>query len=133
MQRGLGQMASDLLLKGTRSQDAYALADARDALGAAIWTEHAQDETVVAMTALKSQLQGSLALYADIVRNPAFPADMIEVQRKQQLAGIDQQRANPTAWRCARRCRCCSAPVIPMHKRAVSAIPSRWLRSTAMH
>lgn len=94
-QRGLGQMASDLLLKGTRNQDAYALADARDALGAAIWTEHAQDETVVAMTALKSQLQGSLALYADIVRNPAFPADMIEVQRKQQLAGIDQQRANP--------------------------------------
>lgn len=94
-QRGLGQMASDLLLKGTRSRDAYAVADARDALGAAIWTEHAPDETVVAMTALRSQLKGSLALYADIVRNPAFPAEMIEVQRKQQLAGIAQQRANP--------------------------------------
>lgn len=93
--RGIGTLASELLLKGTRSRDAYALADERDALGAAIWTEHGQDETVVGLTALRSQLADTLALYADIVRNPAFPADMLEVQRKQQLAAIAQQQADP--------------------------------------
>ena len=93
--RGSGRFAMDLLLKGTTDLDTYAIADRRDALGAVLAVEHALDQSLVYLNALKPSLAASLELFADIALNPAFPADMIEVQRKQQLAAIEQQKANP--------------------------------------
>jgi zinc protease len=48
------------------------------------------------MSALRANLGGSLDLLADVVRRPAFPAAMVELQRKQQLAEIEQDQASPT-------------------------------------
>ena len=93
--RGTGRFAMDLLLKGTTRRDAFALADARDALGAVITASHGLDQSLLQLNALKPNLAASIDLFAEIAREPAFPADMIEVQRKQQLAAIAQQRANP--------------------------------------
>ncbi|MBP6078567.1 MAG: insulinase family protein [Xanthomonadales bacterium] len=93
--RGTGRFAMDLLLKGTTKRDAFALADARDALGAVISVNHGLDQSLLQLNALKPNLAASIDLFAEIARTPSFPADMIEVQRKQQLATIAQQRANP--------------------------------------
>jgi zinc protease len=93
--RGTGRFAMDLLLKGTTKRDAFALADARDALGAVISVNHGLDQSLLQLNALKPNLAASIDLFAEIARAPSFPADMIEVQRKQQLASIAQQRANP--------------------------------------
>ena len=93
--RGTGRFALDLLLKGTRQRDAFALADARDALGAEIAVEHGLDQSLLVLNALKPNLGASLDLLAEIAREPAFADDMIEIQRKQQLAAIAQQQANP--------------------------------------
>ncbi len=93
--RGTGRFAMDLLLKGTAKRDAFALADARDALGAVISVNHGLDQSLLQLNALKPNLAASIDLFAEIARAPSFPAEMIEVQRKQQLASIAQQRANP--------------------------------------
>ena len=93
--RGTGRFAMDLLLKGTTQRDAFALADARDALGAVISVNHGLDQSLLQLNALKPNLTASIDLFAEIARMPSFPADMIEVQRKQQLAAIAQQMANP--------------------------------------
>jgi zinc protease len=93
--RGTGRFAMDLLLKGTRSRDAFAIADQRDALGATLFAAHGVDQSLLQMSALKPNLQPSLALLADVATQPAFPDDMVEIQRRQQLAAIEQQRANP--------------------------------------
>ena len=93
--RGTGRFAMDLLLKGTTRRDAFALADARDALGAVITATHGLDQSLLQLNALKPNLSASIDLFAEVARTPSFPADMIEVQRKQQLAAIAQQRANP--------------------------------------
>lgn len=94
---GTANFALNLLLKGTRTRDAYRIADERDSLGATLGVGNSLDQSFVRMSALRGNLGGSLALLADVARNPAFPADMVDIQRKQQLAGIAQQRANPNA------------------------------------
>ena len=93
---GTSRFALDLLLKGTTTRDTFQLADQRDALGAELSVGNSSDLSTVRLSALRPNLGGSLALLADVVRNPAFPADMVEIQRKQQLAAIAQQQASPT-------------------------------------
>ena len=94
---GTANFALNLLLKGTTSRDAFRIADERDALGATLGVGNSLDQSFVRMSALRGKLAGSLDLLADVARNPAFPDEMVELQRKQQLAGIAQQRANPGA------------------------------------
>jgi zinc protease len=95
--RGTANFALDLLLKGSRSRDAFRIADDRDALGAQLSVGNGLDQSFVRLGALRSQLPASLDLMADVALNPAFPDDMVELQRKQQLAAIAQQKANPGA------------------------------------
>lgn len=93
---GTARFALDLLLKGTTTRDTFQLADERDALGAQLDVGNTLDLSTVRLSALRPNLSGSLALLADVARNPAFPEDMVEIQRKQQLAAIAQQQASPT-------------------------------------
>lgn len=93
---GIANLAQQLLLKGTTTRDAFRIADERDALGLTLGAGSTLDQSLVRMSALSASLDGAFALFADVARNPAFPSDMVEIQRKQQLAAISQQKANPT-------------------------------------
>ena len=95
--RGTANFALELLLKGTKTRDAFRIADERDALGAQLSVGNGLDQSFVRLGALRGKLAGSLDLMADVALNPAFPADMVDLQRKQQLASIAQQKANPGA------------------------------------
>src|SRR3546814_5088310 len=54
------------------------------------------DRTDVSLFALKPNLAPSIALLADIVRNPAFAAGEVERVRGQQLAGIKAEKTQPS-------------------------------------
>ena len=83
----------------------------------------------VSLSALTSQLKPSLALFADIVRNPAFRDDDIARMRGQWLARIAQEKtAADAASRCARCRRCCTAKATRMRFR--SPAPATKPRST---
>ena len=49
------------------------------------------------MSALKSNLPGSLDLFTDIVRNPAFAPSEVERLRATQLARISSEMTQPQA------------------------------------
>jgi zinc protease len=49
----------------------------------------------VNLTALKARLEPSLELWADVILNPAFPAEEIERQRRQTLGRILQEKKRP--------------------------------------
>jgi predicted Zn-dependent peptidase len=49
------------------------------------------------VSALTDQLEPSLALLADVVRRPTFPAAEIERLRKEWIAGIAREKTNPDA------------------------------------
>jgi predicted Zn-dependent peptidase len=86
-----------MLDEGTRNLDSVEIAKRKQRLGAEIATGCDLDICNAWMSALDSNLADSLALYADIIRNPAFrDADLARL-RGQWLAGIAQEKTQPVA------------------------------------
>ena len=94
---GTQSLMMDLLDEGTTTRSALDIAVAQERLGAAIDTGTSLDRSTVQMTALTANLAPSLALLADMVRNPAFSADDVARVKDQRLADIAQEQANPMA------------------------------------
>ena len=83
------------LTEATTTRDVVALNEEQERLGAAIGAFAGVDRTTVSLTAVTANLEPSLDLLADVIRNPAFrPAD-VDRLRAQQLAGIAQERSSP--------------------------------------
>lgn len=92
---GTQALMMDLLKEATTSRTAQQIAEEEERLGANISAATGRDVSSVQMTALTANLAPSLALMADIVRNPAFAdADVVRV-RNQRLASIQQALATP--------------------------------------
>ncbi|PWG02309.1 M16 family metallopeptidase [Sphingosinicella humi] len=92
---GLQNLMASLLDEGTTSMNSRELAEARERLGAGIDIDPSLDRTTVTLSALEPNLAASLALMADIVKNPAFDPGEIERLRAQQLAGIASELTQP--------------------------------------
>ena len=94
---GTQKLMLSLLDEGTTTLAGRAIAELQERLGAGISATADADRTRVSMTALKPNLRASLALFADIVRNPAFAPEQIERLRAITLAGIAQEATDPQA------------------------------------
>ena len=95
--RGAGTSAftMGMLDEGTGTLDSLEIARREERLGAEINAGSGLDTSSVSLSALSSQLAPSLALYADIVRNPAFRDEDIARVRGQWLARIAQEKTQP--------------------------------------
>jgi len=92
---GTQSLMMDMLEEGTKTRSAIEIAEEQERLGAAISAGVGTDVSTVSLTALTANLAPSLALMADVVRNPAFAAADVERVRGQRLAEIAQQQASP--------------------------------------
>jgi zinc protease len=92
---GTASFTAAMLDEGTATLDALQIARREQDLGAGIGVNSGLDSTHAKLDALKSQLEPSLVLLADIVRNPAFSTKDIERLRGQWLAGIAQEKTEP--------------------------------------
>lgn len=95
--RGTQSFMMELLSEGTTSRSSIAIAEESERLGANIGTGASLDESSVSMSALSANLAPSLALMADVIRNPAFADGEVERVRAQQLAQIGQEMNSPVA------------------------------------
>lgn len=94
-QSGTHSLMIAALEEGTRTRDATRIAEDQERLGADISVSAGLDNSHVTLTALTANLAPSLALMADIVRNPAFADKDVARVKDQRLAGIAQQLASP--------------------------------------
>ena len=94
---GLQTLMLDLMDEGTRSLNATQLAEAQEALGANITTGATMDSSLVQLSALTPNLQPSVALMAEVVRNPAFAPTELERLRATRLSRIAAERTQPAA------------------------------------
>ena len=94
---GAASLALDLLDDGTKTRDTFRIVDELDAVGARLTTASTLDLSLVRLRALPRHLSASLDIFADVVINPAFPADQVEIGRRQRLAQIAQEKAQPIA------------------------------------
>jgi zinc protease len=94
---GTANMALGMLDEGTTTRSSLAISEELLRLGANYGTFSRLDYSSVSLEALKENLDPSLALFSDIVLNPAFPeADFARLKR-QALAGIQQEKADPVS------------------------------------
>lgn len=94
---GLAGLTLDVLDEGTTTRDTFAISNQLDSLGAQIYTGNSLDQSWVALNALPMNLGKSLDVYADVVMNPAFKEDMVALFKRQRIARIAQEKANPVA------------------------------------
>src|SRR5277367_3998087 len=93
---GTANMTTSLLTGGTATLNALQISDQLELLGAELNAGSNLDSSFVNLSALKSKLDPSLALFADIVLHPSFPAADFTRQQKLQVAGIQREENSPS-------------------------------------
>ena len=94
---GVSSLAPGVMTNGTDDLDALEISDRQQLLGATVGAGSATDYTSVTLNALKPRLEPSLALYADIIQNPAFRQEDFTRAQVQQVAAIQQANRSPGA------------------------------------
>lgn len=94
---GTHALMLNLLKEGAAGLTSIELAEAQERLGASISTGATLDRTVVGLNALSPNIDPSLALLANVLRNPTFAPSELERMRRQQLATIATEMTRPEA------------------------------------
>lgn len=92
---GLTSLTASLLRQGTGRRSAEEIAETIDALGGSLSGSADLDSAEVSVSVLVKDLPVALDLLADVVKNPSFPQDEIEIARRQEIAGARQAFDDP--------------------------------------
>ena len=92
---GTASMTAALLNGGTKTRTALQISDEQALLGAQLSASSNLDLSIVQLSALKSKLDPSLDLFADIILNPVFPESDFKRQKNQQFAAIQREQVTP--------------------------------------
>ena len=92
---GTASLAMTMLDEGTARRSSLEISDQLAQLGANLGTGSKLDVSSVSLEALKENLDASLDIYADVILNPTFPRPDFERLKKQRLAQIQQEKADP--------------------------------------
>ncbi|WP_298336885.1 pitrilysin family protein [uncultured Erythrobacter sp.] len=93
--RGVENLAVGLFDEGTATLTSQQIAEEREKLGVTINTGGGDDRSSFTLSALSSNLAPSLALFGDIIRNPAFNESDLARVKAQTMTGIRQQMRSP--------------------------------------
>ncbi|HEY0684286.1 MAG TPA: pitrilysin family protein [Steroidobacter sp.] len=95
--RGVSMVTSSLLREGTKNRSSREIAEQLATLGASLSSSSspASGESVVSVSGLSDFVEPTLALAADVIRNPTFPESELEKFRARFLAQLQIRRANP--------------------------------------
>ena len=90
-----GSFAGDMLMRGTKTKTRQQIQDELDKLKARAIVGGSPTAATVSIETTRENLPAVLKLVAEILREPAFPANEFEQLKQEQLAGIEQQRSEP--------------------------------------
>jgi zinc protease len=95
---GLAHFTADMLREGTTHRSSEKLANDVDDLGASLNASASFGSSLsnVSASGLNVNADRILELMSDIVLNPSFPADELAKYKQRQLAGLQQQRSEPS-------------------------------------
>ncbi|HEU0065882.1 MAG TPA: pitrilysin family protein [Sphingomonas sp.] len=92
---GTQRLALAMMDEGTSRMTGIAIAQARQRIGAGIFSGNSADRTSLSFDVPSVNLAAGLDLFADVVRNADFPAAEVARMRQEQLAGIQQELTTP--------------------------------------
>ena len=94
---GLASMTAELLDEGAGGRDAIRIAEELGFLGATLGTGTDWDASYVTVDVLSKNLEATLKIFAEIVRQPMLPEPALERVRSERLMELLQQREEPGA------------------------------------
>jgi zinc protease len=95
--RGIGSLTAAMLSEGTKTRDGEALSNALQLLGTNVSTAVSGESGSMGFVATSSKFAPTLAILADMLVNPTFPAASLERLRAQRLVALNQAKAQPAA------------------------------------
>ena len=93
---GLTDLLAGLLPEGTESKTSREIAEEVARIGASLSAGANSDYTIVAASALAQFNDRILDLMADVVLNPSFPENEVELAKQNTKESLRQQRAQPS-------------------------------------
>ena len=94
---GLSGLTANLLDEGTKTRSALQIADELDKLGAFLSTGGGGEASTVEFSALTPTVDQVMAIWADVLRNPAFAEGDFKRIQSQTVQGLSQQLRDPNA------------------------------------
>src|SRR5260370_32418101 len=93
----MGRMTVSQMNRGSGKYEGVQISDEIQRLGAVIEAGSGLDSSTVYLSALKSRLEPSLALFSDVLLHPSFPQEDFARQQKLQTAAIQRAKTSPGA------------------------------------
>jgi zinc protease len=94
---GVASMTMAMIDEGAGNRSALEINDDLDLLGANLSTGAGMDSCSIRLSALKTKVDESLAIFADVLLHPTFPGAELDRLKRQRLATIQQEKTNPFA------------------------------------
>jgi predicted Zn-dependent peptidase len=94
---GLASLTAALIDEGTKTRSALDISNQLVAIGARLGTGADWDSTGATLLTLTKHLERALDIYADVVANPSFPENELQLQRSSRLTALLQRRDNANA------------------------------------
>jgi zinc protease len=91
-----GGFAASMLMRGTTKHTRQQIQDELDRLKARVEISGGATAVNVSIETIRENLPAVMRLVGEMLREPAFPASEFEQLRQEQLAGIEQQKSEPT-------------------------------------
>ena len=92
---GVASLAATLLDQGTTTRSAEQIAHAIDSIGGVVGSGSGTEYSFVQAIVMKDSLAFGLDLVSDMVRNPSFTPQDLELQRKQMLSSLTVSYDDP--------------------------------------
>jgi len=92
---GVANFSLRMLEEGTPGHDSLSIGEELEGLGARFNASANLDTAVAGLNVLKATLDPALALFAELVLNPAFPEKEFLRLQKERIAGIQREKAQP--------------------------------------
>ncbi|HYX41569.1 MAG TPA: pitrilysin family protein, partial [Pyrinomonadaceae bacterium] len=89
------QLAGTMLMRGTTKHTRQQIQDELDRLKARVRVFGGATQTSVLIETTRENLPAVMRLVAEVLREPAFPANEFDLLKQAQLAGIEQSRSEP--------------------------------------
>lgn len=97
MNRGTaGDLAASMLMRGTVKRTRQQIQDELDKLKARMMVGGGSTGVTVTIQTVRENLPAVLAIANEVLREPSFPQSEFDQLVQEQLAGIEQQRSEPT-------------------------------------
>ncbi len=92
---GTASLALSMMQEGTKSKSSLQISEELAMLGANLNTFSNLDISTISLSSLKSNLDKSLNLFADVLLNPSFPENELDRLKKETFSRIQREKATP--------------------------------------